>query len=82
MVHLIQKLSSLSALCPNCHKVKHIGQSSIIGLEDFCIYHLCKINKWSKNKAEEYIKLSFELWDLRSRYKWTTDLSYLDLKLK
>lgn len=76
----IQKLTGLIALCPSCHKCKHMGFASIQGPEVFAraINHLAKVNEWSTEQAYEYICNQFEIHNIRSRMKWTVDTSWLD----
>lgn len=75
----IQQLVGLIALCPLCHKVKHIGLAQINGEYNLCIKHLRKVNGWwSNKKTEKYIKESIDLWMQRSQYDWKVDISWLD----
>jgi len=69
-VNHIQKLIKLIALCPKCHKVKHIELSKIRGEYDSCLLHLMRVNNWNLSKAEEYIQESFKIWEERSKHKW------------
>lgn len=74
----LQKLEGLIALCPPCHKVKHIGLAEIRGDYAEALDQLCKVNGWDSIEATEYVQASFELWHIRSRYEWTVDISMLD----
>ena len=73
----IQTLVRLIALCPMCHKVKHIGLAGIIGGFEEARSHLMKVNQWSLSTANDYINKSFDIFDERSKYEWTMDISYL-----
>ena len=73
-----QTLTGLTALCPRCHEVKHIGRSMSVGKGDRAIRHLMKVNKWTRSDAQYYIEAIFEQWHQRNRFEWTVDLSWLD----
>jgi hypothetical protein len=73
----IQKLESMTALCPNCHMVKHIGLAQINGNYQKALSHFMSINGLGKDKAVKLINDSFVLWQKRSKKKWTIDVSSL-----
>jgi hypothetical protein len=73
-----QTLVRLIALCPMCHKVKHIGLASVNGEFDEVRAHLMKVNQWPQQPtADAYIARAFQIFEERSRYEWTLDISYL-----
>ena len=74
----VQKLIGLEALCPNCHKVKHIGLALSQGRGDRSIKHLMKVNGISENDAIAYIEQVFQDWEYKSQFNWILDLSYLN----
>lgn len=74
----IQTLKGLIALCPFCHKTKHVGLARIKGEEHIVIKQLMKCNKMTKHEAESYINDSFNIWAKRSLYKWELDISLLN----
>ena len=74
----VQSLLGLMALCPSCHLVKHMGYANISGKGGFAQSHLAKINQWSMEKTEAYIKEQFQLWEERSQYEWTLNLDWLE----
>ncbi len=78
----IQKLEGLIALCPDCHKVKHIGFASTQGKLVFAqaLGHLATVNEWPAELVEEYVGRQFEIHRIRSMWDWTLDLSWLDNK--
>jgi len=76
-INLVQKLSGMIALCPNCHMVKHIGLAQVQGKMTKAINHLKKINKISDKEANQYIKDSFLIWNTRSSKQWKVDTSIL-----
>jgi len=74
----IQTLVRLIALCPMCHKVKHIGLASVNGEFEEVRTHLMKVNQWpQQSTADAYIARAFEIFEERSRHEWTLDISYL-----
>lgn len=76
----IQKLTGLIALCPLCHKVKHIGFALTQGDRAFmaALNHLAKVNNWSPTKTYAYVNNQFEIHRIRSGLKWAMDLDWLD----
>jgi meiotically up-regulated gene 157 (Mug157) protein len=78
----IQKLTGLIALCPKCHKVKHIGLSIIKNEYSIAVKQIMKVNKISENDAVKYIDSCFEIWKKRSEHDWKLDITYLDVYLK
>ena len=74
----VQKMIGLIALCPSCHRVKHIGRSMSIGCGDDAVRQLMKVNGWSASDANHYIEAVFETWAKRSREDWTLDLAWLE----
>lgn len=77
MINHIQKLEYIIALCPDCHKAKHIGLTMINGEEEKVKKHILKINNWTKYDLDKYINEAFYLFNKRSEIKWTLDLSYV-----
>jgi 5-methylcytosine-specific restriction endonuclease McrA len=74
---LLQTLTNMVALCPDCHMVKHIGLAEVQGKFDKAIKHFIKINKVSKAEANSYIQDCFAIWAQRSKKKWKVDVSLL-----
>ena len=73
----VQRLLGLMALCHRCHEVKHIGLAGVRGRREQAMRHLARVNGWSREDAELYVEAAFELWDRRSLYEWTLDISWL-----
>ena len=74
----IQSLAGLTALCPSCHAVKHIGLSSLQGKGEEAEAHLAEINGWTKQETTAYLEKVWHTWQMRSRYEWRLDLSWLE----
>jgi len=76
----IQTLEGLIALCPSCHKVKHIGLSKIRGDMENCVEHLMLINQITKEEVKEMVDKAFDVWLERSKHEWKCDISFLNRK--
>lgn len=74
----IQTLSGLTALCPSCHQVKHIGLARLQGKGEKAEAQLSKVNDWTTEQTDRYIDSAFDIWQSRSCHDWTLDLSWLD----
>jgi len=74
---LVQKLTGLIALCPDCHTVKHFGLAQLNNKKEKAIKHLMKVNKITKKAAEKYVAESFMTWAERSGKQWKLDISHL-----
>jgi hypothetical protein len=74
-----QRLVGLVALCPDCHKVKHIGRTLKKGRAEFAKarVRLMVINKWTPAQVDEYLEDAFWMWAKRSGVEWRLDLSWL-----
>lgn len=80
-VQHVQRLVGLIALCPMCHKVKHIGRVTVAeSMESLmrCFAHLATVNGWPDPMvSSDYVDQAFRVWAERSRHEWTLDISYL-----
>jgi 5-methylcytosine-specific restriction endonuclease McrA len=74
----IQTLVGLTALCPNCHAVKHIGLSGLRGKGAEAEAHLAKVNGWTRQETAAYLEKVWHTWQVRSRYEWRLDLNWLE----
>jgi hypothetical protein len=73
----IQRLKYIEALCPKCHRVKHIGLAGINGQTEECIAHLMNVNGISRSEAVDHINKSMQVFEERSEHEWTLDISVL-----
>ena len=76
---MIQTLTGLIALCPNCHKCKHIGLAEIKGELNLAIKHLMNVNNISNKDTVHQVENAMLTWKMRSQYEWELDISYLDI---
>ena len=74
----IQRLDGVTALCPPCHQVKHIGLASVHGRLAETSAHLARVNGWTRAETERYVRQSFSVWQERSLHSWRLDLSWLN----
>jgi 5-methylcytosine-specific restriction endonuclease McrA len=74
----LQTLVRLIALCPACHECKHIGLAYSRGRGEFAARHLARVNHWSIDQTNKYIENCAQLWQTRSQFQWTLDISYLE----
>lgn len=74
----IQKLARMIALCPACHEVKHMGLANVRGRSEMACEHLAKVNGWSIQQTNDYVRQCFQVWQERSQHEWTLDISYLE----
>ena len=72
-----QTLMGLIALCPACHKCKHMGFARATGMLEVSMKHMSHVNKWPKELVEAYVMREFEIHRLRDQLKWTVDTSWL-----
>lgn len=77
----IQTLVDIWPLCTPCHQVKHLGRTrAVSNLQQWTrvIEHMLRVNRWDGALLEEYVDHVFDVWERRSRYEWTLDISFLD----
>ncbi|WP_222426959.1 HNH endonuclease [Hyella patelloides] len=73
----IQTLKGLTALCPSCHQVKHIGLAGLQGYGEKASAHLALINGWSQSQTDAYLKNVWDIWHERSCHDWSLNFSWL-----
>jgi hypothetical protein len=76
----IQTLVGLIALCPKCHKAKHMALAREMGWHHEAERHLCAINKWDEKTLQAYLDEVFELFEQRSQHAWQLDITWLEGK--
>lgn len=70
-----QRLVGLYALCPLCHKVHHLGIAKRLGIYHEVKQHMKRVNNWTDIELYAAIELAYEIWEQRSMFTWTVDLS-------
>ena len=78
-VRKVQSLQGLIALCPSCHRVKHLGNTARLGKYhlDNAMRHLRRVNGWNEETADAYVRLMFAQWHERTRHSWKVDPAWL-----
>jgi hypothetical protein len=74
----VQKLVSLVALCPPCHRAKHIGHTfkKLEGwVVDATLGHLARVNQLTAPQVSEMIIEAFGVHRERSNHLWSVDTS-------
>jgi hypothetical protein len=74
----LQTLTGLMALCPVCHKAKHMWLARQKGWADMAERQLCRVNGWSRGEMEAYLDEAFRVYELRSTHEWQLDISWLE----
>ena len=79
----IQKLIGFRSICGMCHNIKHLGLAGLMaqrGDLDYAqlIKHYCAVNGCTREDFLRDRAEAFDLWERRSQYEWTVDMSYLD----
>jgi hypothetical protein len=75
---LTQTLKGLIALCPSCHETKHIGLAGLRGRGEIAEVHLAKVNGWTEEQSETYLKLVWAIWTERSKHQWKLNFTWLE----
>ena len=74
----VQKLEDVLALCHNCHLVKHIGRTQLMGKEGVAMAHFMKVNACSQMDYHNALARANEEYRARNKVEgWVTDVSWL-----
>lgn len=73
----VQTLKRLICLCTDCHTVTHFGYAQVRGLEARAFAHLVEVTGMSPDQARQHVEAAFGLWQQRSAFTWSLDLSIL-----
>lgn len=73
----IQKLETVSSLCPACHEATHMGLAKIRGRGDIAFDHLRTVNHWSIPETTAHIAEAFSIWRNRKAVNWEVDVTWL-----
>lgn len=76
--NLIQTLEGTVALCPDCHRVKHMGLAQVHGVGEKAEQWLSQINGWSEVQTSVYVDDAFDLWEARSQFDWKLNVDWLN----
>lgn len=73
----VQKLRGLLALCPTCHKAKHLGYAQRIGRLQQVYGRLKWLNDWDDDTLFKQLAQVHTRQEELSKRTWTLDLSFL-----
>ncbi len=73
----IVSLSGFLALCPKCHKVKHLGMAEKIGLLQESLRHFMNINDIDFHTCQTMQADAMQTWTHRSNFEWITNIEEL-----
>lgn len=73
----MQKLVGVIALCPACHRCKHVGRAIAVGAGKPTLRHLARVNGWSPEETEAHVAAAFAIQQFRSLHDWAIDLHWL-----
>ena len=73
----IQKLVRMTALCPACHSVKHLGRALAVGIFEDALGQLMRVNGIGYLEARQYTQEVFAKWKERSQHKWKLNIDHL-----
>lgn len=73
----VQSLRGILALCPTCHRAKHLGLAGRFGVLDSVYNRLMWLNDWSKSDLKRELDKVMARQEELSMRTWTLDLTYL-----
>jgi 5-methylcytosine-specific restriction endonuclease McrA len=73
-----QRLLGVQALCPKCHRAKHMGFWEMKGYAEDIKRHMMKINKWDAETYKIYRLSVWAQYNNRSEVRWELDLAWLE----
>ncbi|WP_205326739.1 hypothetical protein [Glycomyces sp. YM15] len=73
----VQRLARLIALCPDCHRVQHIGLANLRGELHLVKMQLKAVNSWHEDEINLSLENATERFAWRSGFDWDLDLSLL-----
>lgn len=71
-----QILTGMQALCPPCHRVKHLGFADKSGWLDASLDHLATVNGISTREARAYLEAAYVQQRRRASMRWDQDISW------
>ena len=77
----LQKLEDVVALCRECHEVKHISRTQLMGRGMDAMEHFMRVNQCSQMDFHDALQQTNEEYLQRNRVEgWVTDISWLKNK--
>lgn len=79
----LQRLEDVVALCRECHEVKHISRTQLIGRGAEAMEHFMRVNGVSQMEYHEALGNANAQYLQRNRIEnWTTDVSWLKTRFQ
>lgn len=73
----VQTLKGVIALCPDCHKIRHWGKTSVDGHEPAARERLMWINGWTADEVDIVVGQAMDEWHRRSHIPWESDYGWV-----
>ena len=74
----LQTLEDVVALCRNCHEVKHISRTQLVGRGVEAMEHFMKVNRCSQMEYHQALGEANEAYLRRNKIEgWSTDIRWL-----
>lgn len=78
----LQKLEDVLALCKDCHQVKHISRTQLIGRGNDAMEHFMRVNECTQSDFHAELGRANEEYIRRNKIEnWVTDISWLKDKI-
>lgn len=74
----VQSLSTVCAICPSCHGVRHWGRTAMLGNERVALAHMAYVNRLSIHECQHLIDARMKEWAQRSTQEWTLDITWVE----
>ncbi|MBE5751656.1 MAG: HNH endonuclease [Clostridiales bacterium] len=79
----LQKLTDVVALCKDCHEVKHISRTQLVGRGMEAMEHFMRVNDCSQMEFHAELQRVNDEYKKRNKIEgWTTDMSWLKERIK
>ena len=75
--NLVQTLTGIEVLCPECHRCKHLGRALKTGAGRKALSHLVSVNGFSEAEAQAYVQSVFAVHAMRSMNHWEMNLDWM-----
>ncbi|GBQ81395.1 hypothetical protein AA0311_2611 [Asaia bogorensis NBRC 16594] len=74
----VQSLSTVCAICPACHGVRHWGRTTMLGEERGALEHMAHVNRLSLDACQALVDARMEEWVQRSSLEWSLDITWIE----
>ncbi|WP_166930953.1 hypothetical protein [Asaia sp. As-1742] len=77
-VKRVQSLSTVCAICPACHAVRHWGRTTMLGAQSIALEHMAHVNRLSLAACQALVDARMAEWVERSALEWTLDITWIE----